>query len=306
VNQLNDASEDLIGYDPFGGRIQKTVNGVITAYVYDGPNIVTQYDGSGNPIAGYVFSLAIDDPLSVTQGGAAYFYHKDSLGTTTDLTDSTGLTIQAYDYDSFGNIIGTSGTLTQPFTFTGREYDAETGLYFYRARYYDPQAGRFISRDPLGFAAGDVNTYRYVGNSSPNYVDPWGLELITAKEAQMIIQTAQGWEGTPYFYGGKSKKGADCSGSTWAIYTEAGFPYKYLSSSSFPSSTRFLRSPNNIPQVGDIGWWNGHMVIYDPAAGEGRNVWSAFNTEGAPYGTAPLSWFSKKRGQVQWFRYDKP
>lgn len=174
-------------YDPFGRRIQKTVNGVITSYAYDGPNMVTQFDGTGNVTAGYVHNLAIDDPLSVTQAGATYFYHKDSLGTTTDMTDTTGLTVQAYDYDSFGNIVGTSGSVAQPFAFTGREFDPETGLYFYRARYYDAQAGRFISRDPLGFAAGDVNTYRYANNNGINYIDALGLSwLIYTRSDGMV------------------------------------------------------------------------------------------------------------------------
>lgn len=162
-------------YDPFGRRIQKTVNGVTSRYAYDGPNIVTQYDGNSNLTAGYVHNLAIDDPLSVTQTAGSFYYHKDSLGTVTDLTDSTGLTVQAYDFDSFGNIVGISGSLTQPFTFTGREYDPETGLYFYRARYYDAKAGRFISRDPIGFAGG-INQYRMVSNNPLNFTDPLGLD----------------------------------------------------------------------------------------------------------------------------------
>lgn len=60
-------------------------------------------------------------------------------------------------------------------TFTGREWDKETGLYYYRARYYDPMEGRFISKDPLSFAGGDVNLYGYVQNNPINWIDPWGL-----------------------------------------------------------------------------------------------------------------------------------
>jgi RHS repeat-associated protein len=64
----------------------------------------------------------------------------------------------------------------QPYGFTGREWDSETGLYFYRARYYDPQMGRFISKDPIGFAGGDVVLYGYVQNDPVNFIDPWGHE----------------------------------------------------------------------------------------------------------------------------------
>lgn len=70
--------------------------------------------------------------------------------------------------------MGTSATLTQPFTFTGREYDPETGLYFYRARYYDAKGGRFISEDPIGLKGG-INKFAYVKNNSVNKRDPFGL-----------------------------------------------------------------------------------------------------------------------------------
>jgi RHS repeat-associated protein len=84
--------------------------------------------------------------------------------------------INHIDYDNFGNILSqTNAAAGDRFTFTGREFDAETGLYYYRARYYDPILGRFLSQDPLGLAAGDANFYRYVGNSPLNATDPFGL-----------------------------------------------------------------------------------------------------------------------------------
>jgi RHS repeat-associated protein len=82
--------------------------------------------------------------------------------------------VQTYNYDSFGNITP-SGGINQPYTYTAREYDNETGLYYYRARYYDPKAGRFITRDPISFAGGDGNLYGYVENNPINFVDPFGL-----------------------------------------------------------------------------------------------------------------------------------
>jgi RHS repeat-associated protein len=104
---------------------------------------------------------------------------------------TSGSAVKNYQYRSFGEIYSETGSLVQPFTFTGREYDPESGLYYYRARYYDPRAGRFISKDPIGFAGGDVNLYRYVDsvgkpfleinpyvyaiNNPLNYTDPLGL-----------------------------------------------------------------------------------------------------------------------------------
>ena len=80
-------------------------------------------------------------------------------------------------YDSYGNITSESSPANgDRFKYTGREYDAETGLYYYRARYYDPTTGRFIAQDPRGFAAGDANLYRYVGNGPTRAGDPTGLD----------------------------------------------------------------------------------------------------------------------------------
>jgi len=162
-------------YDPFGRRIEKTVNGVTTKYLYDGPNILYQYDGSNNITARYIHNLGIDDPLGVVIGGQVYVYHKDTLGSIRTITNSSKAVVNTYTYDSFGNVTQT-GTLNQPYAYTGREYDSETGLYYYRARYYDPKIGRFISKDPIGFAGGDVNLYAYVLNNPINRIDPFGLD----------------------------------------------------------------------------------------------------------------------------------
>jgi len=178
-NRLTDVSfSDMVvhyKYDPFGRRIEKNVDGTITKYVYDGPNIVTQYDGDWNVQAKYLFTLDIDDPLMVQQGDNVYYYHKDGLGSVVNLTDSSQSIVKGYTYKSFGDIYAETGSVVQPFTFTGREYDPESGLYYYRARYYDPRAGWFLTKDPIGFAGGDVNLYRYVWNSPTNWIDPWGF-----------------------------------------------------------------------------------------------------------------------------------
>jgi len=87
--------------------------------------------------------------------------------------NASGNVVQTYSYDSFGNITQT-GSISQPYAFTGREYDSETGMYFYRARYYDPKVGRFVTKDPLGFGGG-INVYNYVGANPINWGDPLGL-----------------------------------------------------------------------------------------------------------------------------------
>ena len=87
-----------------------------------------------------------------------------------------GVAVQRYAYDAFGNIKFTPFPIwiKQPYIYTAREFDSETNLYYYRARYYDPSIGRFITRDPIGFDGGDYNLYAYVENNSVNLVDPMG------------------------------------------------------------------------------------------------------------------------------------
>ena len=162
-------------YDPFGRRIEKSVNGDITTFVYDGPSIIADYDGNGNLRNAYLHNLGIDDPLALQQGGQIYYYHKDGLGSITEITDLSGNTIGTYGYNSFGEIVSQTGNLIQPFTFTAREFDPENGLYYYRARYYDPRTGIFVSEDPIGLLA-DVNLYRYVQNNPISYKDALGLQ----------------------------------------------------------------------------------------------------------------------------------
>jgi RHS repeat-associated protein len=102
------------------------------------------------------------------------FYEADGLGSVTSLSSGAGALAQTYTFDSFGKLTAASGSLTNPFRYTGREFDSETGLYYYRARYYDPSAGRFISEDPVGFEEAG-NFYRYVNNKPVTLIDPTGL-----------------------------------------------------------------------------------------------------------------------------------
>jgi RHS repeat-associated protein len=108
------------------------------------------------------------------RSGTVSYYEADGLGSITSMSNSSGQLTQTYTYDSFGGITASTGSLVNPFRFTGREFDSETGLYFYRARYYDPAAGRFLSEDPIEFRGG-VNFYRYVSNGPTNLTDPLGL-----------------------------------------------------------------------------------------------------------------------------------
>ena len=164
-------------YDPFGRRIEKKVTQSnttsTTKYFYDNQAILFDYDETGIIGNRYIHGHNIDEPLAVTTNKDKYYYHADGLGSIIALTDQSGKVAQDYDYDSFGNLKDQKNRIKQPFTYTGREWDKETGLYYYRARYYDPMEGRFISKDPIGFKGG-INLYNYVDSNPINNTDPTG------------------------------------------------------------------------------------------------------------------------------------
>jgi len=172
-------------YDGLGRRIEKEVDSVVTQYIYDNEDILLELDGSNNIIARYTHGTGIDEPLIVEKGGASFFYHASGLDSIAELTDVNGSVVKSYTYSSFGKIESeTNPTFFQPYTFTAREFDSETGLYFYRARNYDPHTGRFLQEDPIGFAGGDLNIYAYVTNNPTGAVDPFGLRQARPPRSQ--------------------------------------------------------------------------------------------------------------------------
>ena len=133
-------------YDPFSRRIQKSGPLGATNYLYDGLNAIEEVDNAGNVVVGYADSDVLDEPLAVLGSGTTSYYHADGVGSTISLSSSAGALANTYTYDSFGNLTTSTGTITNPFGYTAREFDPETGLYFYRARYLDSSTGRFMRR----------------------------------------------------------------------------------------------------------------------------------------------------------------
>ena len=108
------------------------------------------------------------------RASTAYWVLPDHLGSTRELVDTLGKVVAHYQYDSFGVILDGRENVTR-YQFTGREHDSNTDFNYHRARWYDPLTGKWLSEDPIGFAAGDANVTRYVGNGVLNATDPSGL-----------------------------------------------------------------------------------------------------------------------------------
>jgi len=194
-------------YDAMNRRIAKTVDitplnaindGVVTHFVYDRDHVVLEFvdndgtAGASQPVLDkrYFYGTGVDQILAQeSAGGEVTWLLTDHLGTVRDLVDNGGNVVNHLQYDSYGNVVfETFPAIDTRYLFTGREFDSETGLYYYRARYYDASVGRFISEDPIGFDGGDANLSRYVLNNPLSNLDPFGR---TSDELIALLNIAQ-------------------------------------------------------------------------------------------------------------------
>ena len=159
-------------YDGQGRRKQKAVNAATTDFLYDGLNIAQEQAGAvtTNSLVG----LGIDERFVRSNATETRDLLIDALGSTIALADGSGSIQTSYTYEAFGVSTTTGALSANPYGYTGRESDG-TGLYYYRARYYQPGLQRFISEDPIGFGGGDWKLYAYVRNSPTTLIDPTGL-----------------------------------------------------------------------------------------------------------------------------------
>ena len=158
----------------------------MTRYYYDSARVIEERNGAGTTTATYIYGLYIDEVLTMNRSATDYYYHCDELHNVVALTDGAGAVLERYEYDDYGQpvdtatlapLAGSPSAAGNPYLFTGRRYDPETGWYYYRDRYLDPLSGRFTGRDSIG-AWGDAanmgNGYSYTANSPTNFVDPTG------------------------------------------------------------------------------------------------------------------------------------
>ena len=167
----NGASAESYAHDAFGRRV-RTANASETNYcVYDGAQVIADVNGTGGLVRTYVWGPGIDNLLAMTVYTGAttntYYAIKDHLGTVHALVDTNGVIVESYRYDAWGRVLGVYDGSNRPlstsavgnrYLWQGREYSWKTGLYYFRARWYDPITGRWLSNDPIGISGG-LNQY---------------------------------------------------------------------------------------------------------------------------------------------------
>jgi len=177
LNRMTQAVSGLVTndyvYDPVNRQAQKAVDSVKTGFLYDGQQLIEEYDDAGDLACRYIRGNRLDEVFIKVAGSTKTYLHHDRLGSVIALSDDSGALLQACSYSPFGQTASLAGTA---FGFTGQRFDSEVGLYNYKARVYAPAIGRFLQPDPIGFDGGDLNLYSYVQNDSSNLTDPSGLD----------------------------------------------------------------------------------------------------------------------------------
>jgi RHS repeat-associated protein len=231
------------GYDGFGRRVRKTVGATTTRYLWDGDDLVMELDAAGNPVREYSHFPGVDQPFAVRRSsdGAIFYYSQERPGHVAGLINTADQVVNRYEYDPWGQPLSMTEAVPQPLKYGGREYDGETGFYYLRARYYDPELGRFISEDPVGLAGG-INPFAYLASAPTLGRDPFGLSEDEICPAGYELVGSWGI----VLSGGESATANKCvgaGGSVLVVYTDIAIVLTAVSVTAEPSALpRFVQN----------------------------------------------------------------
>ena len=248
-------------YDGEGRRTEKVAAGLTHQYIYDAEDIVEErITGSSSDTIRYHHGVGFDEPLARTNGSSVTTYYlADHLGSIVQESSAAAAITLEREYDPWG--VAMQGASTSGYAYTGREWDAETGLAFYRARYYSPEAGRFLLDDPAGLIDGP-NLSAYVRNGPTGAVDPTGnntwLQLVpavvTAVTTTATVATAPAWVGPALIVGGVIATTIAVERLTRPYRSDDAPNIKYPGNdASFDWTSR---NPNSKPGDKDGNFWN--------------------------------------------------
>lgn len=199
LSTIDSGSTGTFIYDSAGRRATKVISGSSTSFLYDLANPVQELSGT-TPTAN-LLTGELDEFFTRTDTIGKVSFLTDAMGGIAALTDMTGTFQTQYIFDPFGNTVQSGNSNTNSLEYTGRESDG-TGLYYYRARYYNPATGRFVSEDPIGFASGQTNLYAYVHDDPINRYDPFGLTDYNEQQTlELFLQPAYNDATAGYFHG---------------------------------------------------------------------------------------------------------
>ncbi len=257
-------------YDAAGRRIEKKYDyETVTKYVYDGDQCIAEYNAYNQLKRKYIYGPGVDQPIcmidTMTSPAVTSYYHFDALGSVVALTNASGNTVEVYDYDVYGRVGATDANHPNRIMFTGREFNKETGLYYYRARYYKPEIGRFLQPDTLGYQAG-MNLYRYCSNNPWNSIDPFGKREVNEWQSVNWSLTYQVQE--PIVVG------VEFAGyMTRTVTVSAG---AWLGIKGRTDDGRTFGVPPNVwvvgPGITDLVPWDEDMSVLGPLYFPGRSV----------------------------------
>lgn len=256
-------------YDPMDYRIGRTGGALGNLdYFLEGEHLESVYSGA-NLQAKYLRGASTDELVAGYQIDSAdgklkpYLFHHDNLTSTTAVSGHNGGAIQTNTFSAFGSTLASTGASPNRLKYTGRE-DDNTGLYYYRARYYDPVVGRFISEDPLGFAAG-VNFYAYVNNNPINANDPSGLVPYVRYDTRDEAHAQAGRWNASQTLGMSNATGLHMEFGAYVYQNGAG------GFSHTPSVSSFFRAANGSATVSETAWGSLQSLIPPGAGGITRD-----------------------------------